>query len=410
MIYFASLVSEDDHFPLTEAAIAIAQHAYPDLVVQHVFDELDLLGDKLKQRTTHEMAGIQKLQILKNFFFKELGFGPNRNDYYDPNNSYLHSVLETRRGIPISLALVFMELGQQIGLNIKGVSFPNHFMVRLSLPQGEVILDPLTGTSLSKEELQQMLDPYLDAQGYRGEYQLPLSAFLRSSSSREILSRFLRNLKAIYTQQERWERLLGVQQRLVILLPDALEEIRDRGIALAQLDYIRPAIEDMQKYLDGTAEASDLDEIRAQIDFTGVFIPADRTWSEQLCAVGVRGLRVSNGQASDDFGCVRARALCTRYGVDRGIIDVHHAHIEIGCAGRISTRCTLQGTDVFVGARGAAIAAVPSANGCCAQRASGVEVALEVHPCRATEQEGVGLGSRGQLGGQVVPGCAIVGS
>ena len=87
--YFASLVSEDDHFPLTEAAIAIAQHAYPDLVVQHVFDELDLLGDKLKQRTTHEMAGIQKLQILKNFFFKELGFGPNRNDYYDPNNSYL---------------------------------------------------------------------------------------------------------------------------------------------------------------------------------------------------------------------------------------------------------------------------------------------------------------------------------
>jgi regulator of sirC expression with transglutaminase-like and TPR domain len=234
-------------------------------VVQHVFDELDLLGDKLKQRVTHEMAGIQKLQILKNFFYKELGFGPNRNDYYDPNNSYLHSVIETRRGIPISLALIFMELGQQIGLNIKGVSFPNHFMVRLSLPQGEVILDPLTGTSLSKEELQQMLDPYLDAQGYRGDYQLPLSAFLRSSSSREILSRFLRNLKAIYTQQERWERLLGVQQRLVILLPDALEEIRDRGIALAQLDYIRPAIEDMQKYLDGTEDASDLDEIRAQI-------------------------------------------------------------------------------------------------------------------------------------------------
>lgn len=263
--YFASLVSEDDHFPLTEAAIAIGQHAYPDLVVQHVFDELDVLANKLKQRTTHEMAGIQKLQILKNFFYKELGFGPNRNDYYDPNNSYLHSVLETRRGIPISLALIFMELGQQIGLNIKGVSFPNHFMVRLSLPQGEVILDPLTGTSLSKEELQQMLDPYLDAQGYRGEYQLPLSAFLRSSSSREILSRFLRNLKAIYTQQERWERLLGIQQRLVILLPEALEEIRDRGIALAQLDYIRPAIEDMQKYLDGTEEANDLDEIRAHI-------------------------------------------------------------------------------------------------------------------------------------------------
>ncbi len=263
--YFASLVAEDEHFPLTEASIAIGQHAFPDLVVQHVFDELDVLVEKLKHRITSEMAGIQKLQILKNYFYKELGFGPNRNDYYDPNNSYLQTVLETRRGIPISLALIFMEMGNQIGLNIKGVSFPNHFMVRLSLPQGEVILDPLTGTSLSKQELQEMLDPYLDAQGYRGEYQLPLSAFLRSSSPREILSRFLRNLKAIYTQQERWERLLGIQQRLVILLPDAIEEIRDRGLALAQLDYIRPAIEDMQKYLDESQDATDSDEIRAQI-------------------------------------------------------------------------------------------------------------------------------------------------
>jgi regulator of sirC expression with transglutaminase-like and TPR domain len=263
--YFASLVVDDEHFPLTEAAIAIAQHAYPDLIIQNVMDELDLLGEKVKQRTTSEMQAIQKLQILKNYFYQELGFGPNRNDYYDPNNSYLHTVFETRRGIPISLALIFMELGQQLGLNIKGVSFPNHFMVRISLPQGEVIMDPITGTSLSKQELQEMLDPYLDAQGYRGELQLPLSAFLRSSSSREILSRFLRNLKAIYTQQERWERLLGIQQRLVILLPNAIEEIRDRGLALAELDYIRPAIEDMQKYIDESTDASDVDEIREQI-------------------------------------------------------------------------------------------------------------------------------------------------
>ena len=263
--YFTSLVAEDDHFPLTEAAIAIAQHAYPDLIVQNVMDELDLLGDKLKHRISNEMPGLQKLQLLKSYFYKDLGFGPNRNDYYDPDNSYIHSVLQTRRGIPISLALIFMELGQQINLPIKGVSFPNHFMIRVSLPQGEVIMDPLTGTSLSKQELQEMLDPYLDAQGYRGEYQLPLSAFLRSSSPREILSRFLRNLKAIYTQHDRWERLLGIQQRLVILLPEALEEVRDRGLALAQLDYIRPAIEDMQRYIDESPDASDQDEIREQI-------------------------------------------------------------------------------------------------------------------------------------------------
>ena len=263
--YFASLVSEDEHLPLTEAAIAIAQHAYPDLVVQHVMDEIDALAEKLKQRVNKEMSGLQKLQILKQFFYKELGFGPNRNDYYDPDNSYIQSVLSNRRGIPISLALLLMELGQQIELPIKGVSFPNHFMIRLSLPQGEVIIDPLTGTSLSKQELQEMLDPYLDAQGYRGEYQLPLAAFLRTASAREILSRYLRNLKAIYSQQERWERLLGIQQRLVILLPDAVEEIRDRGLALAQLDYIRPAVDDMRRYIDEVPDASDFEEIQAQL-------------------------------------------------------------------------------------------------------------------------------------------------
>jgi len=263
--YFASLVADDTHFPLTEAAIAIAHHAYPDLDVQSVLDDIDLMAEKLKARISGETSQLQRLQHLKHYFFRELGFGPNQNDYYDPKNSYLHSVLDTRRGIPISLAILLIELGSQLELNIRGISFPNHFLVRISLPQGEVVMDPLTGASLSKTELQAMLDPYLDAQGYRGELALPLSAFLRTSSPREILSRYLRNLKAVYSHQDRWERLLGVQERLVILLPDSLEEIRDRGLALAQLDYTRPAMEDMLKYLQAMPEAEDADEIRSQL-------------------------------------------------------------------------------------------------------------------------------------------------
>jgi regulator of sirC expression with transglutaminase-like and TPR domain len=158
-----------------------------------------------------------------------------------------------------------MELGQQIGLKIRGVSFPNHFMMRVSLPQGEIIMDPLNGATYSKDELQTMLDPYLDAKGYRGETALPLSIFLRASSSREILSRFLRNLKLIYTEHERWERLLGIQERLVILLPDSIEEVRDRGLIFAQLEYLRPALKDMQQYISEAPEASDAEEIRNHI-------------------------------------------------------------------------------------------------------------------------------------------------
>lgn len=263
--YFTSLVAEDEHFPLTEAAVAVAQHAYPDLDVQGVLDEIDQWGNKIKQRITPDTPPIQRLQLLKHFFYNELGFGPNQNDFYAPENSYLHQIIESRRGIPISLAILMMELGQQIGLNIRGVSFPNHFMMRISLQQGEIIMDPLNGESLSKNQLQEMLDPYLDAKGYRGELSLPLNIFLRASSSREILSRFMRNLKMIYSEDERWERLLGIQERLVILLPDSAEEIRDRGLIFAQLEYVRPAIADLHRYLSEMPGAEDAADIREHI-------------------------------------------------------------------------------------------------------------------------------------------------
>jgi regulator of sirC expression with transglutaminase-like and TPR domain len=263
--YFTSLVAEDEHFPLTEAAVAVAQHAYPDLDVQGVLDQIDQWGNKLKQRITPDTPPIQRLQLLKHFFYNELGFGPNPNDFYAPENSYLHQIIENRRGIPISLAILMMELGQQIGLNIRGVSFPNHFMMRISLQQGEIIMDPLNGESLSKNQLQEMLDPYLDAKGYRGELSLPLNIFLRASSSREILSRFMRNLKMIYSEDERWERLLGIQERLVILLPDSAEEVRDRGLIFAQLEYVRPAIADLHRYLSEMPGAEDVADIREHI-------------------------------------------------------------------------------------------------------------------------------------------------
>jgi len=110
-----------------------------------------------------------------------------------------------------------------------------------------------------------MLDPYLDAKGYRGELSLPLNIFLRASNPREILSRFLRNLKMIYSEDERWERLLGVQERLVILLPDSIEEVRDRGLIFAQLEYLRPALVDMHRYLSESPEAEDAGDIREHI-------------------------------------------------------------------------------------------------------------------------------------------------
>ncbi|CAG2142086.1 SirB1 family protein [Cupriavidus plantarum] len=273
--YFASLVADEHGIPLTETALSIAQDAYPDLDLQAELAALDMLAVRLKRRIADGTPAIQRLRLLNHFFYRDLGFGANANDYYDPDNSYLNVVMKQRRGIPISLAVLFMELGQQIGLPLKGVSFPNHFLVRMTIPAGEVVLDPLTGETLSKEQLQEMLDPYLEREGIGDPNQVPLGLFLQVASHREIIARMLRNLKAIYLQESRWQRLLAVQNRLVILLPNSIEEVRDRGLAYANLECFRPALEDLEAYVQARPDAADTTQIRDRM-------PALRMMSRSL--------------------------------------------------------------------------------------------------------------------------------
>lgn len=273
--YFASLVADENGIPLTETALSIAQDAYPDLDLQGELAALDMLAVRLKRRIAEGTPAIQRMRVLNHFFYRDLGFGANANDYYDPDNSYLNVVLRQRRGIPISLAVLYMELGQQIGLPLKGVSFPNHFLVRMSIPAGEVVLDPLTGETLSKEQLQEMLDPYLEREGIADPNQVPLGLFLQVASHREIIARMLRNLKAIYLQESRWQRLLAVQNRLVILLPGSIEEVRDRGLAYANLECFRPALADLEAYVSARPDAADTMQIRDRM-------PALRSMSRSL--------------------------------------------------------------------------------------------------------------------------------
>ena len=124
--YFASLVQSDDHFPLLEAAASLAQDEYPELDVQQLLGDVDQLLARLKRRLPADAPSLQRLRTLNQFFFVDLGFAGNVNNYYDPENSYLNAVLRTRRGIPISLAVVWMELAQGLGLHARGIAFPGH--------------------------------------------------------------------------------------------------------------------------------------------------------------------------------------------------------------------------------------------------------------------------------------------
>jgi regulator of sirC expression with transglutaminase-like and TPR domain len=255
--YFAALVADDVGPALLEAAVLVAQDDCPGLDSQAVLCEIDALGERLARRIPADAAPMQRLRQLNRYFFDELGFQGNVNDYYDPRNSYLHEVLATRRGIPITLALLYAELAAHVRLPACGVGFPGHFLVKLGLPRGEVVIDPFSGQSLSRDELEARLQPYRRRQALPGGVELPLALFLQASSPRDTLARLLYNLKEIHRSAHDWRRLLGVLDRLVLLLPERWEERRDRGLALLELGHPDSAAQDLSAYLAHRADAPD---------------------------------------------------------------------------------------------------------------------------------------------------------
>ena len=263
--YFAALVQSDADFPLLEAAISLAQDEYPELDVQQVLGEVDQLLARLKRRVPVDAAPLQKLRALNQFFFRDLSFRGNVNNYYDPDNSYLNAVLRTRCAIPISLAVVWLELAQGMGLAARGVGFPGHFMVKVNLPKGQVVIDPLDGQSLSREQLAERLEPFRRRSGLVDEFEVPLGLYLQATPPREIVARMLRNLKEIHRTQQDWQRAVAVQDRLIVLLPQAWAEYRDRGLAHAELGHAAQAVEDLEVYLVNIEQGLDIDAVAARV-------------------------------------------------------------------------------------------------------------------------------------------------
>ena len=239
--YFASLVQSDDHFPLLEAAASLAQDEYPELDVQQVLADVDQILARLKRRLAPDASGLHRLKILNRLFFEELGFQGNLNHYHDPENSFLNAVLKTRRGIPISLSVIWLELAQSIGLQAQGINFPGHFLVKVNLTypnEGLVVLDVFTGRSLTREALLERLYEFPDIAKAMNEFQSNapdmneapeatssasldwdqrLKQFLLPAKERQILERMLHNLLNIYRSHNDPVREVQVMKRLAIL-------------------------------------------------------------------------------------------------------------------------------------------------------------------------------------------------
>ena len=220
LAYFRILVTKESEIALLEAAASLAQDEYPRLDLEAVISSVDILAQRLSLRCKNASTELMRLRELLNFFYRDIGFSGNQENYYDPANSFIHKVLETKRGIPITLAIIFVELANRIGLDTCGISFPGHFLIKVNLHEGPVVLDPFTGQSLTQPEVLERLDPYRKRLGPVGDEDVPAGLFLQAAAPRDILLRMLRNLREIYRQQGNTERLKQALDRTLILDPD----------------------------------------------------------------------------------------------------------------------------------------------------------------------------------------------
>jgi regulator of sirC expression with transglutaminase-like and TPR domain len=249
----------DEKINLAEAALLIAAEEYPGLDIGHYLDLLETMAATLKQRLRPDISAADRIVQLNHFLYEEIGFHGNSGNYYDPRNSFLNDVLERKTGIPLTLAIVYLEVGRRLGLPLQGVAFPGHFLVKCVLREGTVVLDPFArGASLGIDELRQrMRNLDNSAEPSRSV----IAGMLTGASNREMLLRLLRNLKSIYTERKAWEKALAASDRIICMTPDFAEEYRDRGMFYRKLECFRAALFDLQAYLKMLPGAQDADHV-----------------------------------------------------------------------------------------------------------------------------------------------------
>lgn len=259
---------DDASLPLLPTALLIARDEYPWLDPQQCDATVQAHVAHLRPEVDTIAAVALKMAAINRHLFDELGYGGDHDRYYDPRNSYLNEVLARRLGNPISLALVQMEVARRLGIPLDGISFPGHFLVRLPVDDGLLVMDPFNGgRPLGVEELRRRASAHL---GGRAPDDQVLAQILDPAPSRAILMRMLRNLHGVYVENAQWDRAARSADRLLKLAPDDDDALRDRGLAYLRLDHRAGARQDLGRYLQRNPGAGDAQALRgALIDLGG---------------------------------------------------------------------------------------------------------------------------------------------
>jgi regulator of sirC expression with transglutaminase-like and TPR domain len=266
----------DARIDLARAALLIAQEEYPALDVDAYLARLDAIAARVQARldlrteAAERAAPATMIAMLNAILFAEMGFHGATRDYYDPRSSFLNEALDRRTGLPITLSVIYIEVAARLGLSLAGVGLPGHFIVKYEGPAGagrgaqrgaELFIDPYhAGALLTRAEcgawFRKLYGPDFT---FSGEYLAPLTR-------RQILARMLRNLKGAYLRRRDYARAVAVVDRLLLLHPDALWELKDRGLLYYRLGAFTPALADLRAYRRKEPEAEDKGLIEYHIE------------------------------------------------------------------------------------------------------------------------------------------------
>lgn len=249
----------DAQIDLAEAALVVAAEDAPPVDAATYLGRIRELAEAAGARVASAVSERSRIEALNQFFFVDQGFGGNRDDYYDPRNSYLNQVLDRRTGIPISLAIAYMSVARRLELDVRGVGFPGHFLVK-HVGDRETVVDPFFGCILGLDDCRERL---VEMGGPREIFQPEIH--LRAATHREILVRLLSNLKHIWLRREEFERALRSCERILQLIPDASNELRDRGILYERLGCHAAALADFERFLALEPDAASAGEVRNRV-------------------------------------------------------------------------------------------------------------------------------------------------
>jgi regulator of sirC expression with transglutaminase-like and TPR domain len=255
---FARLVKlPDSEMDLAEGALWIAAEEYPDMRVGLYLDKIERLAVELRRRVRAEIEPDRVVEICNHFLFQEQRFHGNTAAYTDVRNSYLNEVMDRRTGIPVTLATVYLAVGERAGLPVRGVGMPGHFLVRYQGSRSkELFVDPFHARVLDRAGCEALL-----GETYQGQVTMR-PAFLKPVLKRQILARILNNLKTTFMAQGDLARALAASDRIILADPHLTAEWRDRGLIEHQLRRDRDALRDFNKYLSLKPEPEDAERIR----------------------------------------------------------------------------------------------------------------------------------------------------